>query len=70
MRRKRVRSSSLRSVGYDSRGRMLEVEFVGGHVYQYAQVPPGRHRALLRAPSLGRYFNRWIRGRYPTFRLA
>ncbi|HEX2066907.1 MAG TPA: KTSC domain-containing protein [Candidatus Thermoplasmatota archaeon] len=70
MRRKRVASSSLRSVGYDPDGQVLEVEFAGGHVYRYWQVPPQRHRGLLRAASKGRYFNRWIRERYPTVQVA
>lgn len=70
MRRKRVKSSSLLSVGYDPGSRLLEVEFGSGAVYQYADVPPERHRNLLRAASLGRYFNRYIRDRYPTFQVA
>jgi hypothetical protein len=70
VRRKRVASSSLVSVGYDARLELLEVEFVGGAVYQYEGVPPERHRNLLRAVSLGRYFNRHIRERYTTVHVA
>lgn len=70
MRRKRVASTSLRSVGYDGESRVLEVEFRGGHVYQYWDVPPQRHRGLMRAVSKGRYFNRWVRERFPTVKVA
>lgn len=70
MRRKAVGSTSLRSVGYDPRSRILEVEFRNGSVYQYAEVSAERHRRLLRAESLGAYFNRHIRDHYPTFQVA
>jgi hypothetical protein len=69
VRRKAVASSSLRSVGYDARSHVLEVEFEGGAVYRYGGVPAARHKALLAAASLGRYFNRHVRDRYPTERV-
>ncbi|MEA3203522.1 MAG: hypothetical protein QOI63_1197 [Thermoplasmata archaeon] len=70
MRRKAVASSSLRSVGYDARRRVLEVEFEGGAVYRYEDVPEARHAALLAAESLGSYFNRFVRDRYPAVRVG
>ena len=64
MYRDAVRSSSLRSVGYDPRRRVLEVEFATGRRYQYLDVPPDVHDALMAAPSLGRHFNEHVRDRY------
>ncbi|MFJ9772659.1 KTSC domain-containing protein [Kitasatospora sp. NPDC101157] len=64
MDRTAVDSSVLRSVGYDPRARVLELEFTGGPVYRYAGVPARVHRELLAAESHGRYFVRSIRGRY------
>ncbi|MFD7454918.1 KTSC domain-containing protein [Kitasatospora sp. NPDC059827] len=64
MDRTAVDSSVLRSVGYDPRARVLELEFTGGRVYRYADVPPRVHRELLAAQSHGRYFVRSVRGRY------
>ena len=57
-----VRSSALRSVGYDQEQRVLEIEFTGGAVYQYFDVPPEVHRGLMAAESHGRYFNQRVRG--------
>ncbi|MGW6914735.1 KTSC domain-containing protein [Kitasatospora sp. NPDC054939] len=64
MHRTPVESSVLRSVGHDPARLILELEFTGGHVYRYARVPAAVHRALLAAPSHGRYFNAAIRDRY------
>ncbi|MGA5816876.1 KTSC domain-containing protein [Kitasatospora sp. NPDC094028] len=64
MDRTAVDSSVLRSVGYDPVARRLELEFVGGRVYTYADVPDRVHRELLAAESHGRYFVRRVRGRY------
>ena len=38
MDRRKVNSSSIRTVGYDERGRVLEVEFNDGRVNQYTGV--------------------------------
>ncbi|WP_280695529.1 KTSC domain-containing protein [Kitasatospora sp. GP82] len=62
--RDHVVSSCLRSVGYDAEEHVLEIEFVTSTVYRYTAVPRRVHRALLAADSLGRYFNREVRGRY------
>lgn len=65
MHRDAVRSSSLRSVGYDPRRHVLEVEFAAtGRRYQYLDVPPEVHEALMAAPSMGRHFNEFVRDRY------
>ena len=64
MHRDAVESSSLRSVGYDPRRQVLEVEFATGRRYQYLDVPPEAYEALMAAPSLGRHFNAHVRDRY------
>lgn len=66
MRRDRVASSVLRSVGYDPDTAVLEIEFVSGDVYRYFAVPPSVHRGLVDAASPGAYFNRTVSDRYPT----
>jgi hypothetical protein len=70
MRRRAVQSESLKSVGYDSQTRTLEVEFQDGDVYQYFNVPPVVHRDLLAAPSIGQYFAYYIRNAYRWRKLA
>lgn len=56
MERKKVNSSKLRSVGYDERARMLEIELNDGSVYQYSGVSPEVHRRLISAPSMVSYY--------------
>ena len=41
MDRIQVRSSNIRSIGYDQKTQTLEVEFLKGGVYQYFDVPWG-----------------------------
>jgi hypothetical protein len=56
MERKKVSPSSIRSVGYDDRNRVLEVEFSDGRVTQYSGVSAEVHRRLMSAPSIVSYF--------------
>jgi hypothetical protein len=67
MHRVPVGSSSIDSVGYEDE--VLEVRFNNGGVYRYFGVPPEVCFDLLKADSVGGYFNRRIRGSYPAKRL-
>ncbi len=60
----------MRSVGYDGRSKILEIEFQSGEVYQYLDVPGTVHQKLQSAKSKGQYFNSEIRDEYPCVRLA
>lgn len=64
MNRELVRSSNLRSVGYDPASKVLEIEFQDGSVYQYSGVPATEHSGLMAAPSKGSYFHQHIKDRY------
>ena len=70
MKREEVVSSNLKSVGYDPKGQVLEMEFQNGRIYQYHQVPREEYEALMAAPSLGRYFLDNIREVYGYDRAA
>ena len=59
-----VTSSELRSVGYSESEQILEVEFQSGRIYQYFGVAPELHKGLVSAPSVGRFFNAWIREKH------
>ena len=59
-----VRSSNIRSVGYDPASRKLEVEFHSRGVYQYSGVPETIYQGLMRAASKGSYFHDHIKDRY------
>lgn len=65
VKRTRVSSSTLASVGYDAAANLLELEYQNGHVYRYFLVPAYVHAALLAADSLGAYVNTEIK---PTYR--
>lgn len=65
MKRTRVSSSCLRSVGHDGK-RTLEVEFRrGGAVYQYRGASKRVATNLAKAGSVGRHFVRNVRNEYP-----
>jgi lysyl-tRNA synthetase, class II len=60
----------MRSVGYESKSKILEIEFQSGEVYQYLGVPKTVHAGLLRAKSKGQYFNGEIRDDYAFVRVG
>ena len=64
-----ISSSSIKSVGYDSDSRLLEVEFRSGAVYHYRDVPDWAVAGLMAARSKGRHFEQRIRDRYPFERV-
>jgi hypothetical protein len=64
MDRERVRSSNIKSVGYDPGDMTLEIEFHDGGIYRYFNVPADVHEGLMRASSKGAYFHDHIKERY------
>ncbi len=61
MKREYVQSSSIQAIGYDPVKKILEVEFVGHHVYRYLNVPEILYMRLMKAVSKGNFFNTKIR---------
>ena len=59
-----VGSSNIRSIGYSDRTQVLEIEFTGGRIYQYANVPKSMYSALMGAASHGKYFNAHIKHQF------
>ena len=55
----------MKSLGYDSDNKLLEVEFRSLAVYVYRSVPDWAVQRLMAAKSMGRYFEAHIRDRYP-----
>ena len=64
MRRARIDSTSLESVGYEAESKTLEVEFLHGGVYRYFEVPEAIHAELMKAESKGRFFQANIRNKF------
>ena len=69
MERKRVNSSKIRSVGYDPKPQILEIEFSDGRVNQYRGVSPEVHRQFMAAPSPTNFFEDKIDESFPSTRL-
>ena len=64
MQRVPVDSSNVASVGYDSTTQTLEVEFHGGRVYQYFDVPEPVYQSFLQASSKGQFLHQGVKGIY------
>jgi hypothetical protein len=65
MLRQKVKSSNLKSIGYDEKKQLLEIEFQNGVVYQYEELPSLIYKTLMKSESHGRYFMAAIR---PNFK--
>ncbi len=64
MRRRRVESTTVRSLSYDAARRVLEIEFQdSGEVYRYFDVPEWEYGAFLAAESKGTYLNKVFKER-------
>lgn len=59
-----VKSSNIKSCGYDSASRTLAVEFSDGTVYHYADVDKSDYDDLVSAKSVGSHFHKHIKGVY------
>lgn len=60
-----VVSGNLRAVGYDAATQTLDVQFSSGRVYRYSGVPDKVHEELIAAESIGSYFARNVRNKFP-----
>lgn len=61
-----VDSKHFKSIGYEPAARVLEVEFADGSVYQFRKVPPITYVTMTYSPSIDHYFDKHIRGRFPS----
>lgn len=64
MLREACQSSNIKSFGYDQDQQILEVEFVGGSMYQYLDVSQDIYDSFLLADSKGKFFYQNIRNQY------
>ena len=59
-----VKSSSIKSVGYDPKERILAVAFSDGSLYHYADVDRSTFDELVGAKSVGKFLHSGIIGVY------
>ena len=69
MDRQSVQSSNVAEIGYDVASATLEVAFRNGSAYQYFDVPENTYQELMRADSIGSYFNRQIKNHYRSTKI-
>jgi len=69
MQRHPVHSSVLESVGYDAGTKILELEFREGGVWDYFDFPKPTYHRFIKAESLGKFFVKRIKGKYPEIRI-
>ena len=65
MRRYKVESSNIDSVGHNFLTKNLEIEFKGGNVYRYKKVPRSVFKKMMEADSKGKFFWSNVRFDYP-----
>lgn len=64
MQRQEVKSSNIKSMGYDSLNKILEIEFLNRTLYQYKNVPQEVYEKLMAAKSHGAFLTHFIKGYY------
>lgn len=57
-----VKSSNVKSVGFDPDTQTLEVSFSHGGTYRYEGVSPQKYQELMAAPSVGKHIHTHIKG--------
>lgn len=63
-----LKSSTICEAVYHPGSLILEVCFHSGHVYRYTGVPKHTVDQFIDADSVGRFYNRWIKGKFPSMR--
>jgi hypothetical protein len=61
-----VKSRILRSVGYEEKTKILEIEFQNGEVHQFSLVPPKVFADLMRSEEIGKYFSEKVRPKFQS----
>jgi hypothetical protein len=69
MERKKVNSSNIRTVGYETSSQTLEVELSDGTIWEYSRVPSEVHRRFMAAPTMISYYRDNIEEDYSRRRI-
>lgn len=68
IKRHRVKSSAIRSVGYDEDKQVVEVELMEtGRIYKYFDVSLEEYLSLIEANSIGGYYNTIFKDKFPHY---
>ena len=66
----RLDSTTLAAATYHDRRETLQLDFRDGTRYLYSGIASSLYRELLRAPSKGSFFNRYIRSHFPYVKIT
>lgn len=69
MERKKVSSSHVRTIGYDAREQILEIEYFSGNVIQYSRVSSEIYRRLMASTTMKSYIEDNIQDNYTEKRI-
>jgi hypothetical protein len=69
MNREMVNSVMAVSIGYQELTQTLEIEFKSGEIWQYRAVPQAIHIAMMNSESIGRFFQKYIKGNFEEVRV-
>jgi len=65
-----VKSSNIKSVGYDKKTKTLSIRFYSGGTYEYSDVNNPIYEDFINSESLGRFFFRNIKTKYSTKKVS
>lgn len=57
-------STHIKSIDYDAGERAMQITFRNGDTYRYTDVPDHLHQQFRAADSVGRFFHRFINGKF------
>lgn len=64
-----IDSSAIKEIGYDPTTQTLRLVWHSGSTSDHFGVSEARHLDMLKAPSKGHYFHRYIRAQHPGVRV-
>lgn len=70
MQRKPVKSSNVKSVGYDPSSQTLQVEYNSGGIWDYSGIDPSHAAHLQGVPSIGGYIAKHIKPHYKATKVT
>lgn len=69
MKREPVKSSAIKSIGYDEDKQVVEVEILETEkIYKYFKVPLEDYLALIEAKSIGKYYNKVFKPKFIDYK--
>lgn len=71
MKREKIKSRMIASIGYSAAEKICEVEFAGsGKVYCYGPMEPEDYREFIGADSIGNHFLKMVKPKYACTRVV